>query len=168
MFQNSRLLMCGAWLLLALCLLAGCAAMRPNHNENRDESAQFRNYTFHPSPAAPSWPSFSAEDYRTFHKEKLTRSEVSLIRKTLSLVKACQQPLLRFAFPSNAVPGFPFALFFSDAGFGVAHMFFGHIICTTSQWKAKSSRHLVSNLIGTAYATMFNTPRATAGTCTNI
>jgi hypothetical protein len=99
--------------MLALWLVLGCA--------HRIGNAQFANYKFRPPPSTPTWPSFLAEDYRTFHKRTLTRGEVALIRKTLALVKPCQRALLRFAFSSNR-DVLSFVLFFQTpygAGFHV-------------------------------------------------
>ena len=117
----------GAWIILVLWLLIGCAATRTS--ENQGQPAQFRNYTFHPPARVttpPPWPSFSAEDYRTFHG-KLDRSEVALIRKTLSLVKPCQRSLVRFAFPSDGGTDFPFVVFFQgSAPFEATHALWTH------------------------------------------
>jgi hypothetical protein len=109
--------------MLACLLLVGCAAIRTHGQQS--EPSQFRNFTFHPptaTPTPPSWQSYRAEDYRTFDKKTLTRSEVSLIRRTLSLVKPCQRPLLRFAFPANGGTNFPFVLFFQSPDDGWPHV----------------------------------------------
>ena len=100
---------------LGILLLAGCAATQTSHDAKQVGPAQFRNYTFHPSPSPPPWPSFSVDEYRTFHKVTLSGGELSLIRKTLSLVKPCQRPFLRFAFPSDGGTEFPLVLFFQGS-----------------------------------------------------
>jgi hypothetical protein len=105
----------GASLALGLLLLVGCAATRTNHEGNQVGPAQFRKYTFRPSPSPPPWPSFVAEDYRRFRKINLSNSELALIHKTLALVKQCQRAFLRFAFPSDGGTEFPFALFFQGS-----------------------------------------------------
>jgi hypothetical protein len=43
----------GASLALGLLLLVGCAATRTNHEGNQVGPAQFRKYTFRPSPSPP-------------------------------------------------------------------------------------------------------------------
>jgi hypothetical protein len=106
---------------VAAALLAGCV------NHSRAAQGFAANYTFRPPSPTPTWPSFSAKDYRSFHKRTLTRGEVSLIRKTLALVKPCQRPLLRFAFPSDGGPDFPFVLFFSDK-------FWPHVLWTNNMY----------------------------------
>ena len=102
-------------------------ALSACHRGSTDQSAYMRNLTAPPqAPSPPAWPSFRAEDYRTFHKETLTRSEVSLIRKTLPLVKPCQRSLLRFAFPENAGTEFPFVLFFRPLNYAWPHALWMH------------------------------------------
>jgi hypothetical protein len=96
----------------ALCIGASAALLTACANRSRTAQA-FAHYTFHAPTPTPTSPSFSAEDYRLFHKKTLTPSEVAMIRKTLALVKPCQRPLLRFAFPSDGDPDFPFVLFFA-------------------------------------------------------
>ena len=106
---------------LSVVLLTAC------HRNSSDQSAYMRNLTA-PSatPSPPLWPSYYAEDYRTFDKKTLTRNEVSLIRKTLSLVKPCQRRILRFAFPSNAVSEFPLVLFFQEQDYVWPHALWTH------------------------------------------
>lgn len=53
-----------------------------------------------PSPAS-TWPSYPASEYERSDHPGLTSTQVALIRKTLSLLKACQAVQLRYAFPSN-------------------------------------------------------------------
>jgi len=100
------------------------------HDGNQAGPAQFRSYTFHASPSPRPWPSYSAEDYRTLHNVKLSGTEITLIRKTLSLTKPCQRPFLRFAFPSDGGAEFPFVLFFQ----GAAPFEAIHALWTNNMW----------------------------------
>ncbi len=97
----------------ALAFLAGC-----NHNKS---TQSFANYTFRlPSPA-PTWPNYSATDYKNDRKHSLTPSDVRALRKTLAALKACQRPYLRYAFPSNP-DVMPFVLFLNRTDVSAEHV----------------------------------------------
>lgn len=107
-----------ASLIFALWLITGCAK---SHNGNQVGPEQFVRYTIGPKPTPTiTWPTFLAEDYREFSGRTLTPSEVALIRKTLALVKPCQRPLLRFAFPPNGDT--TFVLYFQSADGNAFHV----------------------------------------------
>lgn len=79
-------------------------------------------------PPAHAWPNFAAKDYGSFHRQPLTPSQVSSIRKTLALVKPCQQQFLRFAFPSNG----SFVLFFD-----LSNVIWPHVLWTKNEYYKK-------------------------------
>jgi hypothetical protein len=105
---------------LVACVMA--VLLTACHRGSADQTAYMRNIRIPTPTQSPSWPSFLAEDYRKFRKPVLTPNEVSLIRKTLSLVTPCQRRILRYAFPSDGGTESPFALFFQgSAPFEATH-----------------------------------------------
>lgn len=97
---------------LALSSTFGCSGARDTRDEQHVAATLFaQSYTAPPAP--PLWPSFRAEEYRTFKGRPLTAGEIKSVRGTLASVKPCQRPLLRFAFPQRG-DGMSFVLFFYE------------------------------------------------------
>ena len=97
---------------LALSSTFGCSGARDTRDEQHVAATPFaQGYTAPPAP--PLWPSFRAEEYRTFKGRPLTAGEIKSVRGTLGSVKPCQRTLLRFAFPQRG-DGMSFVLFFYE------------------------------------------------------
>ena len=100
------------------------------HRGSTDQSAYMKGFGL-ATPAPPpahAWPNYAAQAYRSFHKRPLTPGQASVIRKTLTLVKPCQRPFLRFAFPSNG----QFVVFFD-----LSNVVWPHVLWTRNQYYKK-------------------------------
>ena len=104
-----------------LCLMLGCTGSRTSRSEANSTPTPFaQGYTAPPpTPTPKMWPSFSAEDYLRFKERPLSPGQMKLIRSTLALLKPCQRPLLRFAFPKEGYGDFILFLYLRAAKFHV-------------------------------------------------
>lgn len=96
-------------LLIAAALLCatGCSGKRVDSSASATPQATLVT----PTPAVP-WGRFVALDFQKPGQPKLTAAQVALIRKTLAVVKPCQQSLLRYSFDNGDPSGKMIDLYF--------------------------------------------------------